>query len=134
MSLGDFFRPLVRVRSLAAVLLLSIGVQASSAVTSVLIFISIAYPVGLLVNLFVVPIFLFIFLLPISFGSVGVREGSHILLYGLFDVPREVALVASFIGLLGLLLNQAIGAAVIWWCGGVAGTAAPPPEAGARKD
>ena len=56
------------------------------------------------------PVLYFIFLLPISFGSLGIREGAYILLYGLFGVPAETALVVSFFNLLGVLLNNLIGA------------------------
>jgi hypothetical protein len=66
------------------------------------------------VNLFVAPIFFIIFLIPISFGSIGVREGAFILLYGQFGVPMEVALLVSFFNLFGLFLNNIIGALFIF--------------------
>jgi uncharacterized membrane protein YbhN (UPF0104 family) len=65
--------------------------------------------VPLSVNLFVIPLTQIIFLLPISFGSLGVREGTFIILYGLFGIPKEVAFAASSAGLLGLLLTVSIG-------------------------
>jgi len=94
---------------------LSISVQAISSVSGYVMFLALATPVPMLVNLFVTPLMLVAFILPISFGSIGIREGAHVLLFGLFGVSSEAALAVSFFGLLGLLLNQAIGAVFIWW-------------------
>jgi uncharacterized membrane protein YbhN (UPF0104 family) len=87
-------------------------IQLTSAVGNQIFFIAVNYDLPFLVNLFVVPVLYFVFLLPISFGSLGIREGAYILLYGAFGVPMETALLVSFFNLLGLLLNNLIGAII----------------------
>lgn len=95
---------------------LSVCVQAISSVSGYFMFMALGSPVPMLINLFVGPLMLFLFMLPISFGSVGIREGAYIVLYGLFGVSAETALAASLLGLIGILLNQVIGAICIWFC------------------
>jgi len=92
----------------------SLMIQVISAMGNQILFQSIGYEISFWVNLFAVPVFYFIFLVPISFGSLGIREGSYILLYGLFGVPAEVAVLVSFINLTGILLNNAVGAVLMW--------------------
>ena len=94
---------------------LSMVVQAISSASGYFMFWALGTPVPMLINFFVTPLMLFLFILPISFGSLGIREGAHVLLFGLFGVPSEAALAVSFFGLAGLLLNQAIGAVFIWF-------------------
>jgi uncharacterized membrane protein len=55
----------------------------------------------------------FIFLLPISFGSIGIREGAYIFFYGIFGMGQEAALLLSFLTLAGAFLNVFIGAIVL---------------------
>jgi uncharacterized membrane protein YbhN (UPF0104 family) len=54
-----------------------------------------------------------VFTLPISFGSLGIREAAFILVYGLFGVPAEIALSVSFFNLAGILLNSLVGGVVM---------------------
>lgn len=65
------------------------------------------------INMFVLPLTTIIFMLPISFGSIGVREGSFILLYGLFGVLPAIALSASILGLIALILTVGIGGIIM---------------------
>lgn len=69
--------------------------------------------VPLSINLFVMPLTAIIFMLPISFGSLGVREGAFILLYGLFGVTPTVALGVSILGLAGLLITVGSGGLIM---------------------
>lgn len=101
-------------KSLVPVFLASLMIQVAAAAGNQLFFQSIGYDIPYLVNLFVIPITYFIFLLPISFGSIGVREASYIILYGLFGVPAEVAIVVSFLSMLGMLTNNVLGAIIMW--------------------
>ncbi|KPL14964.1 MAG: hypothetical protein AMS26_08945 [Bacteroides sp. SM23_62] len=55
----------------------------------------------------------FIFLLPISFGTFGIREGAFIFFYGIFGMGQEAALLLSFLTLSGRLLNVIIGAIIL---------------------
>ncbi len=74
------------------------------------------------VHIFVWSIIYVLFKLPLSIGGFGVREVAYVVLFGLFGVEKEVALMASFLGLactllltgaggLGLLLGPAATAA-----------------------
>lgn len=99
------------------IIALSLGIQLVSSVKSQVFFCSLGYDLPFIVNLFIAPTLYFIFLLPISFGSVGIREGVYILLYSLFGVPAEIALIVSFFNLAGMLLNNAIGGLVMFSSG-----------------
>jgi len=107
-------RPFSRIGAFLTLAGLSILVQAISSASGYFMFLALKAPVPMLINLFVTPLMIVAFMLPISFGSIGIREGAHVLLFGLFGVAGEAALAVSFFGLLGMLLNQAIGAAFIW--------------------
>ena len=63
----------------------------------------------LIVNVFCTTLMFIIFTLPISFGSLGVREGTYIMLFSLFEVESEAALTVSFLALSSILLNTTIG-------------------------
>ncbi len=95
--------------SVLLVIVFSFGIQFVSSLKSQVFFCALNYDLPFTVNLFVVPAMYFIFILPISFGSLGIREGVYILLYGLFGVPAEVALIVSFFNLSGILMNNLIG-------------------------
>lgn len=84
-------------------------IRISASVGGYLILLSLNCNSPLIVNLFAIPIMGILFVLPISFGSIGVREGAFILLYGLFGIEEPLALAASFIGLFALLLTISIG-------------------------
>jgi len=115
-SIKEILQSFVNIRILL-ILILSFGIQFVSAVKSQIFFNALGYDLPFLVNLLLAPTLYFIFLLPISFGSLGIREGVYIVLYGLFGVPAEIALLVSFFNLLGILLNNAIGAAVMFFQG-----------------
>jgi uncharacterized protein (TIRG00374 family) len=108
-SFKERIEQLTNKKKLIHVLLLSFGIQVVSAIGNQVFFKALAYNLPFIVNLFVLPILFFIFLLPISFGSLGIREGAYIILYGLFGVPVEIALIVSFFNLAGILLNNFIG-------------------------
>jgi uncharacterized protein (TIRG00374 family) len=108
-------RPFTAIGAFLVVAGLSIFVQVISSASGYFMFLALKTPVPMLVNLFVTPLMLVAFMLPISFGSIGIREGAHVVLFGLFGVSSEAALAVSFFGLAGMLLNQAIGAIVIWF-------------------
>ena len=67
-----------------------------------------------IVNVFVSTLLFYIFILPISFGTLGVREGGNILLYGLFGVEVETALTVSFLGLACVMLAISIGGIILF--------------------
>lgn len=90
---------------------LSLMIQVVAALGNQLIFRAMGHPVPLVVNLFLMPLFFLAFLVPVSFGGLGIREGLYVLFYGWFGVAPEIALAASFINLAGTLFNCVIGAA-----------------------
>lgn len=93
---------------------LSLVIQISSAIGLQLMFMAVGYDIDLSINLFLSPVFFFIFLMPISFAGLGVREASFIILYGVFGVPGETALIVSFYSILGVILTSSIGALFIY--------------------
>ena len=95
------------------VIALSFSIQLVSSVKSQIFFCALGYNLPFIVNLFVAPTLYFIFLLPVSFGSIGIREGVYVFLYGLFGVPIEIALLVSFFNLSGMLLNNLIGGTIM---------------------
>jgi len=78
-----------------------------------LMLLSVGVDLPLTAHLVVWTLITFIFLMPISFGTLGVREASYIVLFGLFGVGKESALAASFVGLACTLILIGIGG-VIW--------------------
>ena len=114
-SLWKMLRPMMKLRSILILIGLTIGMQFISASFNQLFFVGLDYDLPFIVNLFIAPILFFIYVLPISFGSIGVREGAHIILYGFFGVPAETALLVSFFALSGLMLNNLIGGILIWF-------------------
>lgn len=118
LTLGDLVEPLVRSRHSFHLLALSVLIQMTAAFAGVLIFLSLGcHAVTFTANIFLVAIISFIFAMPFSFGSLGIREGIFVLLYAQVGVSAEVALAASFLNLAGLLLNEGIGAVLIWTTG-----------------
>jgi uncharacterized protein (TIRG00374 family) len=110
----ELLTPFSNVNSFTFPILLSTFNIIMSGLAAHFFFEALNYDIPLLVNIFVAPIFFFIFILPISFGSIGIREGAYIFIYGLFGVPAETALIVSFFGLSGVLLNNMIGALLIY--------------------
>lgn len=108
--------PLTVLQHVIPVLILTFAIQLVSAISIHIYFKALGHDLPFIANLFVTPILFFIFLLPVSFGSLGIREGAYILLYGLFQVPPETALLVSFFALSGMLLNTFIGGLLMLFC------------------
>tara|TARA_B100000287_G_C20605720_1_gene769986 strand:+ start:146 stop:928 length:783 start_codon:yes stop_codon:yes gene_type:complete len=68
--------------------------------------------ISIIQTLFAVSILSVIFALPISFGSLGVRESSYIIVYSQFGLTNEQALTLSILNLSGILLNASVGAII----------------------
>ena len=109
-------KPLTAPKHVIPVLILTFAIQLVSAISIHIYFKALGYDLPFIANLFIAPILFFIFLLPLSFGSLGIREGTYILLYGLFQVPSETALLVSFFALLGMVLNTSIGGLLMLFC------------------
>lgn len=113
LSINTALAPFSSPGRLSIIVAFSFGIQFFSAVKSQVFFYALGYDLPFVVNLFAAPTLYFIFILPISFGSLGIREGAYIILYGLFGVPAEIALLVSFFNLSGMLLNNIIGGMVM---------------------
>ena len=97
----------------AGALAVSAAIFAVSAWQSHLFFAAMAWPVPYLVNLLATPLLFVVFALPLTIGTLGVREAAFITLYGAFGVPAECALLASFCGLAAFLGSCSIGALLL---------------------
>lgn len=112
-QLRAMMEPLTVLKKVIPILALSFGIQLAAAIGNQIFFRALGYDLPFIINLFISPILFFVFLLPISFGSLGIREGAYIILYGLFGVPAETALLVSFFNLSGLLLNNLAGGSLM---------------------
>ena len=97
----------------AGALGVSAAIFAVSAWQSHLFFAAMDWPVPYLVNLLAAPLLFLVFALPLTIGTLGVREAAFIAIYGAFDVPAECALLASFCGLAAFLGSCSIGALLL---------------------
>ena len=100
-------------RYVGVIMLLTVSIRGLAAVGVYCFFISLGHQVPITVALFAFSLIFLVFMLPISFGSLGVREGAYIVVFGLFAVPREVALAASFLGLAALLATIGVGGLIL---------------------
>lgn len=114
--------------------LLSFAIHIVGAVQSQLFFQALGYDLPFLVNLFVAPLILLAFTLPISFGGLGIREGVFIVFYGAFGVPPETALLVSFCGLSSVLIGHAFGVLLFFTRGRQAKNLAKPLNNPAQEE
>ena len=112
-SLRTVLKPWGDPRQVLPGLALSIVFMLVAAARGQIFFRALGYDLPFAFNLFASPVLVFVFALPISFGSFGIREAAFILVYGLFGVPAEIALSVSFFNLFGILLNSLIGGVVM---------------------
>ncbi|MFC2150050.1 lysylphosphatidylglycerol synthase transmembrane domain-containing protein [Calditrichota bacterium] len=113
LSFKDLIEPFNHKGSALRIISLSFAIQFTLTIKNFIFFKALGYDIPIIIVLFVVPVLYFIFFLPVSFGGVGVREGTFIVLYGLFGVPTEIALMVSFFGLLSALTIHLIGGAFL---------------------
>jgi uncharacterized protein (TIRG00374 family) len=109
LSLGQMFDPLRKPGTLPVLLLLSVGIQLSSAVVTHVFFRAAGYDISFLINLFLSPVFFLLFVMPVTFAGIGVREASFVILYGFFNVPAETAILVAFFSLAGTLVTNIVG-------------------------
>lgn len=113
-SAGMLLRMLVSLRVVLPALSLSLAIHVFSSAQSHVLFQAFAFEIPFSVNLFVTPLLVLLYSLPISFAGIGVREGASILAYGAFGVPAEIALIVSFCSLLSNLFSYGIGAGIFF--------------------
>ncbi len=107
--LKQIFKFLINPKFILLIVLFSLINQLTNVVVSNIVFNGFSANLKLVENLFANPLLNIIFLLPISFGSIGVREGAYILVFGLFGIVSEMSLLVSFIYLTATFLNIILG-------------------------
>ena len=100
-------------QNLLIVIAFTVIMRIVEAVGGNILFQAVGIQLPLIVNIFTKTLIFIIFTLPISFGNLGVREGSYIMLFSLFGVDSETALTVSFLVLAGLLLFTFIGGVIL---------------------
>lgn len=105
----------IKLHDIFVILFFTLLIQLFSALITNLLFLSIGINLSIIINLFAVSALTIIFILPISFGSIGVREGAYILLFGLFNILPEKAVTVSIMTFLGLVLNNSIGLLILFF-------------------
>lgn len=113
LSLHEMMEPFMSPKKMVPLVLLTIAIRLATALGHHIFFYSLDIKMPFLTNLFVVLLLFFIFILPISFGGLGVREGAFIMLYKPFGVSTEIALIVSFFTLFAMIINYLIGALFI---------------------
>ena len=96
------------------VVVFSLLIQGFSALAAQLFFTALGIEIPYVANLFATSVFFIVFVLPISFGGIGVREVAFIMVYGLFGIEPETAVLVSLFQFSAILVSNAIGAALIW--------------------
>ncbi|MCG8696599.1 MAG: flippase-like domain-containing protein [Bacteroidales bacterium] len=98
---------------IAMVLFFTFLLRALNAYKDVIMFDAIGVDLDFASSMFITPILFFVFLLPISFGSIGIREGAYIMFFGMVGIDAESAVLVSYLNLIGILLNNAIGGVIM---------------------
>ena len=105
----SLIRPLFCWRKVLAVVAVSVLLRLVAGIGGKLMLQAVGVDLPLVVHVFVWTFMMLVFMLPVSFGTLGVREGCYIVLFGLFGVESTTALTASFVGLTCLLVTTSIG-------------------------
>jgi len=112
-EIRSLLRPFTRWRNQALIFLWTVGIQLIACYGGRLMLLAVGVDLPLMVHIFVWNLMIFVFLLPISFGTLGVREATFIAFFGMFGVAREPALAASFVGLASMLITVGVGG-ILW--------------------
>ena len=129
-TFSGILAPFFRWRNQAVGLGLTLLIQLITSVGGRLLLLALGVNLPLAVHVFVWALMNFFLFLPITVAGFGVREASFILLFGLFGVPRETALAASFLSLGCTLIAIGPGGLVLLWRGlgpRTRGAASPTP-------
>jgi glycosyltransferase 2 family protein len=89
--------------------ILSLIIKLLPALGTLIFFYAIGIYISFSVCVFATVVIIFIHMLPISFGSIGIREGAFIVVFGFFGVSPEEALIVSFFGLFSLIFTILLG-------------------------
>lgn len=112
-DLGLLLQPFVRWQSVALIVGFTVLNRLIGCLGGVFLLQAVGVQLSLPAHLFIWTLIFVLFSLPISIGTLGVREGVFIVLLGLFGVSSETALAVSFAGLACLLVTTCTGG-LIW--------------------
>ncbi|MFO7864106.1 MAG: lysylphosphatidylglycerol synthase transmembrane domain-containing protein, partial [Salinivirgaceae bacterium] len=108
-SAKDILLPLLNYRVLLVSFGISILIQLIGALFVNMLFFAFGVDIPLIVNLFLVPVMNLLFLLPVSFGGIGLREAAYVILYGAFGVTEEISLLVAVTSFIFLIVNNSLG-------------------------
>lgn len=111
----DILRAIFNMKHIFIVFFFSILILVVKAYFMNIMFLAFGFDIPLVANLFVVPLLNIISLMPVSFGGVGVRDTGFIVLYSLFGVSNEGALLVSLITFTYLLINISSGGVIMFF-------------------
>ncbi|MDZ7761300.1 MAG: lysylphosphatidylglycerol synthase transmembrane domain-containing protein [Desulfovermiculus sp.] len=112
-SVRNMLSPLLEWKNFSLLIIFTILNRMIGSIGGYFLLKSVGVDLSLLIHFFTWTLILLIFSLPISIGTLGVREGTYILFFGLFGVQSEVALAASFAGLACMLASILIGGFIL---------------------
>ncbi len=105
----EFIKPFSSFHFIGITLAFSLVMQILCAVFGQIILLGIGVSVPIIVNIFCSPLLSIITMLPVTFGGIGLREGSYIVIYGLFGISKESALLSSLITFFVIIFNILLG-------------------------
>ncbi|MGM0651013.1 MAG: lysylphosphatidylglycerol synthase transmembrane domain-containing protein [Bacteroidota bacterium] len=112
-SSGEILAPLLNLKVLTISFGISIFIQIIGALFVNLAFLAFGVDLPFVINLFLVPVMNLLFLLPVSFGGIGLRETAYVVLYGAFGVSEEIALLVAVTSFIYLIINNSVGGIII---------------------
>ncbi len=113
LSLAELTAPFFHFKNIILLLIFTFFNRILISLGGYFLLLSLGVHIPLIAHFFVWTMATILFSLPISFGTLGVREGVHILLLGLFGIKSEIALAASFAGLACLLTSTVMGGFIL---------------------
>ena len=109
-----------RPKLLAWLVVLSIGLQISRVLQSIVLAYALGIDVPYAYFFVVVPIGIFLWILPISIQGLGVREGAYVVLLGFVGVGAAAALTLSLLNFILAVVVISLPGAVFYALGGIA--------------
>jgi len=100
-------------RSLVRALAFSLVLQLNVVLLHYLLGQAVGIPLGFLEYFYIVPVALFVMLIPISINGIGVRESMFVFMLGSMGVPKSDALVLSLLAFAIFLVHGLMGGLVL---------------------
>ena len=100
-------------RSLLRALVFSLVLQLNVVLLHYLLGRAIGIPLGFLEYFYIVPVALFVMLIPVSINGIGVRESMFVFMLGSMGVPKSDALILSLLAFAIFLVHGLMGGLVL---------------------